>query len=94
MICFAAILLSVIYIWGSVLPKELYDVNFNMRDAAPSWNHIFGCDWMGRDMFYRTLNGMTISIRIGLFASVISCIIAIILAQRHWEKKLISLFCG
>ena len=59
MICFAAILLSVIYIWGSVLPKELYDVNFNMRDAAPSWNHIFGCDWMGRDMFYRTLNGMT-----------------------------------
>lgn len=78
MICFAAMLLSVIYIWGSVLPKELYNVNFKMRDAAPSLSHIFGCDWMGRDMFYRTLNGMTISIRIGLFASVISCIIAII----------------
>jgi len=41
--------------------------------------HPFGTDWLGRDMLSRTLKGMSISIYIGLFASVISAVIAAIL---------------
>lgn len=45
----------------------------------PSFEHIFGTDWMGRDMFTRTMKGLGLSIMIGAFASIISMIIAVIL---------------
>ena len=47
---------------------------------APSLDHPFGTDWMGRDMFTRTLKGLGLSVQIGAGASILSSIIAIILA--------------
>ena len=34
--------------------------------------HLFGTDWMGRDMFTRTLAGLSLSIRIGLLTAAVS----------------------
>jgi peptide/nickel transport system permease protein len=45
----------------------------------PSFEHIFGTDWMGRDMFQRTIAGLGLSIMVGFIASVISTIISITL---------------
>ena len=54
--------------------------NFSIKMQPPSFSHIFGTDWMGRDMFIRTIKGLSLSIIIGLGASIISSIIATILA--------------
>ncbi|MBR3113972.1 MAG: ABC transporter permease [Methanobrevibacter sp.] len=54
--------------------------NFNAMNQPPSFEHLFGTDWMGRDMFTRTMKGLGLSVQIGAGASILSSIIAIILA--------------
>lgn len=54
--------------------------NFQAMNQGPSLSHLFGTDWMGRDMFTRTLKGLGLSVQIGAGASILSSIIAIILA--------------
>ena len=54
--------------------------NFNAMNQPPSFEHLFGTDWMGRDMFTRTLKGLGLSVQIGAGASILSSVIAIILA--------------
>ncbi len=53
--------------------------SFTQKNLVPSAEHIFGTDWLGRDMLARTLKGLSISILIGLAASVISTLIALLL---------------
>ena len=45
--------------------------------SPPSWEHPFGTDDVGRDMFLRTLFGGQISLRIGILAASISVVIGI-----------------
>ena len=53
--------------------------SFISANQMPSFEHIFGTDWMGRDMFQRTIAGLGLSIMVGFIASVISTIISIVL---------------
>ena len=53
--------------------------NFASAMQMPSLEHLFGTDWMGRDMFQRTIAGLGLSIMVGFIASVVSTIISIIL---------------
>lgn len=78
-IALTGLLLLVIFISGSLINANL-PTDFTIRMQAPSFEHIFGTDWMGRDMFTRTLKGLSLSIIIGLGASIISSIIATLLA--------------
>jgi peptide/nickel transport system permease protein len=73
------LVLLVIFISGLLIDANL-PTNFSIRMRPPSFEHIFGTDWMGRDMFIRTIKGLSLSIMIGLGASIISSIIAMILA--------------
>ena len=72
-------LLLIIFISGLMIDANL-PTDFSMKMKPPSFEHIFGTDWMGRDMFIRTIKGLSLSIIIGIGASVISSIIATILA--------------
>lgn len=63
-------------------------VDFASKSLAPSLEHLFGTDFMGRDMFLRTLDGLSISILTGLLTSVISVLIALILAILATNKRL------
>ncbi|PWB86841.1 ABC transporter permease [Methanobrevibacter thaueri] len=54
--------------------------NFQAMNQAPSLEHLFGTDWMGRDMFTRTLKGLGLSVQIGAGASILSSLIAIAMA--------------
>ena len=72
-------LLLIIFISGVMINANL-PTNFPMKMQPPSFEHIFGTDWMGRDMFLRTIKGLSLSIIIGLGASIISSIIATCLA--------------
>lgn len=60
----------------------------------PSLEHIFGTDWMGRDMFQRTIAGLGLSIGVGGFASIISTIIAVFLGLfssfNRWTDEFVA----
>lgn len=68
-----------LYLSGILLPKSLYAVDLAHKNSLPSPAHLFGTDWLGRDMFFRTLKGLHISITIGMFASCVSSVIALVL---------------
>lgn len=64
---------------GYFLPKKTLAINFLEANLSPRKNHIFGTDWMGRDMFFRTLSGLSMSIRIGIITASFSATIALII---------------
>lgn len=53
--------------------------NLEARDIPPSLSHPFGTDWLGRDMLVRTIKGLRLSLGIGVLASGISVVIALLL---------------
>ncbi|BAN02486.1 ABC transporter permease [Ilumatobacter coccineus] len=55
------------------------DRNVRDRLLGPSWDHPFGTDEIGRDLFVRTAAGGRYSLQIGLFAAVISTMIGTLL---------------
>ncbi|WP_198942000.1 ABC transporter permease [Anaerovibrio sp. JC8] len=54
------------------------DQDFNQTNLAPSWDHLFGTDNLGRDMFIRVLYGARISLSIGVVASLINLLIGVV----------------
>ncbi len=78
MIVSALILFSVIFA-GILLGDERIATNLENRNLAPSLQHPFGTDWLGRDMFTRTMKGLTLSITVGLIAAAASSLIAVVL---------------
>ena len=69
----------IILIWGSFIDAENLYVDLLNKFQAPSMSHLFGTDWVGRDMLTRTIKGLSISMKIGLLATFTSTIIAIVL---------------
>ncbi|WP_409199976.1 ABC transporter permease [Methanobrevibacter sp. DSM 116169] len=91
------IFLTVIFLLVIVINSFFIDVssittNFPLRNMAPSLEHIFGTDWMGRDMFTRTMKGLGLSIQVGAFASIMSTIIAVILGLLSSLNKYLDSF--
>ena len=87
------LILLVIFICGWMTNANL-PTDFSIKMQAPSLVHPFGTDWMGRDMFTRTIKGLSLSIVIRIGASVISSIIATILAflasANKWLDEAVS----
>ncbi|MCR5252034.1 MAG: ABC transporter permease [Lachnospiraceae bacterium] len=78
-ICLALILIASLTLAGSLMDPEAYAPVFSEKNLGPSATHLFGTDWMGRDMFMRTVKGLSVSIFIGLLASVFSSVMALFL---------------
>lgn len=74
----AAILLAVL-VAGLLSGEAAVTTSFLRKNLAPDSAHLFGTDWLGRDMLARTLKGLSLSIVIGLGASTVSAFIALIL---------------
>lgn len=64
---------------GAAIGDDRIVTNLAWRNAAPSLDHPFGTDWLGRDMFARTLKGLTLSVGTGLIATLGSVMIALLL---------------
>jgi peptide/nickel transport system permease protein len=60
-------------------PSVAIATDFTAKNLAPSLSHPFGTDWMGRDMFARTLAGLSTSVLVGLLAAGASAVLALIL---------------
>ena len=76
----SAFILIAVVIISFFLDLSNITTNWQMMNQPPSFEHIFGTDWLGRDMFLRTLKGLGLSVQIGFVASVLSSIIAVALA--------------
>lgn len=59
-------------------PYSYADQNFAMDNSGPSWEHWFGTDSLGRDLYIRVLWGARISLSIGLVASLINVCIGVV----------------
>ena len=75
-----SLLLILIFISSLAIDSSTIITNFASRTQAPSFEHLFGTDWMGRDMLTRTIKGLGLSIMIGAFSSILSSIVAIVMA--------------
>lgn len=71
------IYLMAVLIWGAVMDPARYGSDYASKMMAPGLSHLFGTDFLGRDMFYRTIKGLSISIGIAALASVVSSLIAL-----------------
>ena len=72
------VFLSGVCLWGLLMDPSLYAPDYEARRLAPSLSHLFGTDSLGRDMFFRTVCGLSTSIQIGLLSALISSVIALI----------------
>lgn len=72
-----AIAFVAIYFLGIFIPEEAVAGSFLNAKKMPSWEHPFGTDALGRDLLMRTLKGLSVSITVGIAASVISAVIAV-----------------
>ncbi|MGY3716298.1 ABC transporter permease [Sutcliffiella cohnii] len=78
---FSLLFLGSIIVIGALLNKETVSTNLQAKYVSPTLLHPFGTDWLGRDMFSRTLKGLSISITVGVLGAVSSTFIAIILGM-------------
>lgn len=78
-IVISIMILGAVAIVGTGLSGVAKATDFSRKNVFPCLSYPFGTDWMGRDMFARTVKGLSLSIIIGVFAAIISSIIVIIL---------------
>ncbi|ADL05591.1 ABC transporter permease [Lacrimispora saccharolytica] len=82
MVCLLVIficLLTAVTAAGQFYRAEALVTDFSRKNMPPCLTHPFGTDWMGRDMFARTMTGLSMSIRIGLLTAAVSTVTAFFL---------------
>ncbi|BCJ93836.1 peptide ABC transporter permease [Anaerocolumna cellulosilytica] len=77
--CVIASLLVIISLAGIFMNPELYAPNYSAKKLLPSFIHPFGTDYLGRDMFFRSIKGLSTSILIGTLAGAVSACMALAL---------------
>lgn len=80
-IAFSVILLTVILVLSFALSNQNLRLGSAEKNLAPSLQHLFGTDWLGRDMFTRTMKGLRLSLAVGAFASVVSTVVATVMGM-------------
>ncbi len=83
-IALSAIVILSVFISGYFI-KDI-PTSFVNANQMPSLEHLFGTDWMGRDMFQRTIAGLGLSIMVGFIASVVSTFISIVLDYTYFNN--------
>ena len=69
-------LFAVVGPWVS--PHDYAATNFDKLLAPPSWQHWFGTDDLGRDLFVRTLMGIRVTLSVAVVASIVSLVIGVL----------------
>ena len=77
--CMFTAVILIACIAGYFVPDKAIMTDLSNINEAPSAKHIFGTDWVGRDMFLRTVKGLSLSIKVGLICSITSSLVAVVL---------------
>lgn len=72
------IILISVFALGILIPEDAVTGSFLDARQPPCWEHPFGTDALGRDLLLRTLKGMAVSMTVGLTASMISAVVAVL----------------
>lgn len=73
----SGVVLLTVMIVGVAVGGGANDPDFMRVGMPPHWPHLFGTDWMGRDILIRTSAGLSTSIVIGILAASASAVIAV-----------------
>lgn len=76
----SVLILSLFLIIAILWPNSGQDVDLMNRLHAPSWAYWFGTDWLGRDMFGRTLKALLHSLSISGAGVILCALVALVLA--------------
>ena len=79
LMAFSVVLLAAVTVAGQALEQQALVTDFSRKNLPPSLAYPFGTDFMGRDMFVRTVTGLSMSIRIGLLTAAVSAAIACVM---------------
>ena len=82
LVLFTGLMLLVLlaaFLAGRLIPDSAVAADFTRVKEPPSWSHPFGTDHLGRDLLLRTLKGLSTSLTIGIVASLISAIAAVLI---------------
>src|SRR5690625_6735792 len=71
---------------GIFIDPEKISIHLMEKNQAPSLSHLFGTDWLGRDMLLRTLKGLTLSFGVGVLAAFSSTVIALLRSEEHTSE--------
>ncbi len=74
-----AILMLALYAFGLLISEKAVSTDVLNARQPPSWGHLFGTDNLGRDLLLRTIKGLSVSMTVGIAASCISAVIAILI---------------
>jgi peptide/nickel transport system permease protein len=72
------LLFSLIFLSAWLYGEQGQVTDLTLRKLPPDWKYPFGTDWLGRNIFARTLKGLRISMGVGLTAATCSAIIALV----------------
>lgn len=78
-LCLATLFIVIVAAAGVLMNPQAYAPDYSAQKLIPSLSHPFGTDYLGRDMFFRTVKGLSTSILIGLLAAACSSVIALAL---------------
>ncbi len=78
-LCFIVLLFLIAVFAPVIAPYDPYEINVYQVLEAPSKEHIFGTDELGRDVFSRVVYGARVSLKVGIIAMGISISIGTIL---------------
>ncbi len=71
------VIASACFLANVIAPYEYQNQNLQLGLSAPSIEHIFGTDTLGRDVFSRVLFGGRISFAVGILATVVAICIGV-----------------
>lgn len=71
--------LDCVCVGGVIWQDAARITDFSRKNLPPCLRYPFGTDWMGRDMFVRTVCGLSISVIIGVGAAAVSAVMAFVL---------------
>ncbi len=70
------IILAILTPWIAPYGYEVQDLENAL--ASPSWQHWFGTDNLGRDLFSRLLYGSRMSMAVGVISSLVSVVVGVV----------------
>ena len=79
LLIFSVLFLGAVAVSGVFLRDAAMVTDFSRKNIPPCLAYPFGTDWLGRNMFYRTLTGLSTSILIGITAAGVSAFMALLL---------------
>jgi len=77
----ASVVLILLTLWAFITPlfwKYGYaDINTKMKSLPPSWDHPFGTDDLGKDVFARVMRGTQRSLEIAVIVAILASVVGV-----------------